>query len=85
MHEIAERPPYFPAPVGQQPLPLSVCVTGIVASEIAGTQYLVEKERSLPGVRHTLHQAIFEGEHFLNGQVLSHVVLPLVEGILVHS
>jgi len=28
---------------------------------------------------------LFEGEHFLNGQVLSHVVLPLVEEILVHS
>ena len=33
----------------------------------------------------TAHFTLFEGEHFLNGQVLSHVVLPLVEEILVHS
>ena len=33
----------------------------------------------------TAHFPLFEGEHFLNGQVLSHVVLPLVEEILVHS
>ena len=30
----------------------------------------------------TAHFTLFEGEHFLNGQVLSHVVLPLVERLL---
>ena len=33
----------------------------------------------------TAHFTLFEGEHFLNGQVLSHVVLPLVEKLIVHS